>query len=282
MYRKLIPLSLVLLLALSACDMHITLPGTQKTGPLQVDEISVPMPSGDSPSLKLKFGAGTLKLKPGANGMLSGTASYNVPDFKPTLSVKDGDVILEQGNYKLNGIPDLGNIKNIWDFKLGAAPMALSIEAGAYKGEFELGGLALTSLTVQDGAAETSLTFSEPNKVEMTTLRYETGASNVSLVGLAHANLSMLVFKSGAGNYTLDFTGKLLQDIHATIETGVSNMTLVIPQGVAVELTVDSGLSNVSVPGDWTKRGNIYTQEGNGPSITILLTIGAGNLTITD
>ena len=87
--------------------------------------------------------------------------------------------------------------------------MDLTIAAGAYEGNLELGGLALKSLTVKDGASHVDLSFPEPNQTEMSILRYETGASDVKLTGLANANFSTLTFSGGAGNYTLDFSGEL-------------------------------------------------------------------------
>ena len=71
--------------------------------------------------------------------------------------------------------------------------MDLSIDAGAYDGNMELGGLALKSLTVKDGAASVNLSFSEPNLIEMSRLSYSTGASEVKLSGLANANFTHLI-----------------------------------------------------------------------------------------
>lgn len=282
MFRKLIPVMLLLALLVTACDLHFSLPITITPGPTVTDEISIPLPdSARQVNLTLAFGAGTLSLSSGSNALVSGTATYNIPDFKPEVTVTGSSVRVEQGNYKLTGIPDFSKIKNEWELKLGSAPMDLTIEAGAYKAEYELGGLALTNLTVKDGAASVKLAFSTPNKAEMGMLRYETGASNVTLSGLANANFAMLKFNSGAGNYTLDFSGGLMRDASVSVETGVSNMTLVIPAGVPVQLTVESGLSNISVPEGWAKNGNIYTQSGFGPALTIIVEIGAGNLTIS-
>lgn len=282
MFRKLIPVIVLLALLVTACDLHFSLPITITPGPTVTDEISIPLPDSAKPvNLTLAFGAGTLSLSPGSNALVSGTATYNIPDFKPDVTVTGSSVRVEQGNYKLTGIPDFSNIKNEWELKLGAAPMDLTIEAGAYKADYEFGGLALTNLTVKDGASAVKLTFSAANKAEMGMLRYETGASNVTLSGLANANFAMLKFNSGAGNYTLDFSGGLMRDASVSIETGVSNMTLVIPAGVPVQLTVESGLSNVNVPEGWAKNGNVYTQTGSGPALTIIVEIGAGNLSIS-
>ena len=58
------------------------------------------------------------------------------------------------------------------------------------------------------------------------------------MTGLANANFSTMIFSSGAGDYTLDFSGDLQRDATVTITTGLSNLKLVVPKGVAA--TADS------------------------------------------
>ena len=284
MIRKLLPVLLVLALSTIACGFHINVPINMVTpGPMQTDQIDIPLPTDPTQTmdLSLGFGAGTLNLHPGANAVVSGTAKYNIADFKPIVTLNGATTRIEQGNWHLKGIPDLSNIKNTWDLSLGKQPLNLSIEAGAYHAEYQFGGLALTNLTVKDGASDVKLDFDSPNLSEMSLLSYETGASNVSLTGLGNANFSSLLFHSGAGNFTLDFTGSLKQDGSVNIETGVSNTTLVIPTGVPAQLTVEGGLSNVTFGSSWSKNGNTYSQSGSGPQLTIVVKIGAGNLTLT-
>jgi hypothetical protein len=284
MFRKLIPAILVLSLAVMACGININLPRVNiTTGPTVTEDINVPLPADTSSpvNLSLAFGAGKMILNPGSSGLVSGTFTYNVADFKPTVTQNGSNVRVEQGNWKVTNIPNLTNIKNEWDLKLGSVPMDLSIDAGAYHAEYQFGGLALTSLTVKDGAAETKMDFSSPNPSEMSLLRYETGASNVSLTNLGNANFDDLEFNCGAGSYTLDFTGALKRDGNVRIQTGVSNTTLLIPDGVPARVTVEGGLSNVTHGSGWTKNGNVYTQSGQGNQLVITVTIGAGNLTLT-
>jgi hypothetical protein len=283
MHHKILPFGLALLLVLSACGLNFSLPITQPTGPVTVDEIALPMPADpdETIDLSLAFGAGRLVLNPGSADLISGTATYNLEDLKPEVSVSGSSVRIEQGDWQLSGIPDITNVRNEWDFSLGAARYDLSIEAGAYQAQIELGGVALTNLTIQDGAADSTVSFSSANPVEMNLLRYETGASNVSLLGLSNANFSAFEFDSGAGNYTLDFSGQLQRSASVSIETGLSNLTLVIPAGIPVQITFQGSLSNVTHGPDWERSGNVYTQAGEGPSLTIMIEIGAGNLTLT-
>jgi hypothetical protein len=156
------------------------------------------------------------------------------------------------------------------------------VEAGAYEGNLELGGLALKSLTVQDGASNVDISFTEPNQTEMSVLRYETGASNVELTGLANANFSTLAFSGGAGNYTLDFGGKLQRDAVVTVEAGLGDLSLVIPKDVEAAITVEGTAVNINHSSGWAQNGQTYTQHGSGPTLTVVVKMAAGNLVITD
>ena len=285
MIRKLLPVLLVLALSTIACGFHVSVPiNTITPGPMVTDPINVLLPANPANpvNLSLAFGAGTLNVHPGSgDALVSGTAKYNIADFKPVVTVNGSTVRIEQGNWHLNGIPDLSNIKNTWDLSLGKQPLNLSIEAGATHADYQFGGLALANLTVKDGASDVKMNFASPNLTEMSLLSYETGASNVSLTGLGNANFASLLFHSGAGNFTLDFSGVLKRDGSVNIETGLSNTTLVIPSGMPVQLSVDGGLSNVTYDSGWSRNANRYSQSGSGPQLTMVIKMGAGNLTLT-
>jgi hypothetical protein len=212
---------------------------------------------------------------------VEGTATYNYEQLKPEIESKDDSVEIKMGEMDFNGFPVFDEFKNEWDLKLGEDPMDLTIDGGAYEAEWELGGLSLTNLTVTDGAANVELSFSELNQSEMSIFRYETGASNIKISGLSNANFSTFDFSGGAGDYTLDFSGELQRDASVTVDTGLSNIILVIPEGVHTVIKVDSGASNINAVRGWEQNGDTYTQEGDGPTLTIVVSIGAGNLTIS-
>jgi hypothetical protein len=112
----------------------------------------------------------------------------------------------------------------------------------------------------------------------MTELKYTTGASTVSLIGLGNANVTDVSFNGGAGSYTLDFGGPLQHDMTVNIESGVSSVTVIIPEGRNVQVTTDNGLSSVSTSGSWDKNGSNYQLTGSGSTITIHVKMGAGSL----
>jgi hypothetical protein len=270
----------ILTLATMACGFSVNIPPVPTPGPAVTDEITVAVPNNKETRLKILFGAGELTLSPGADDLLvEGTATYNVPNFKPVIIENGGDIELKQGEFKSLNV---GNFRNEWDLKLGEAPMELEINAGAYQGRYEFGGLALTGLTIKDGASAVDVSFSESNRTEMSVFRYETGASNVELSGLANANFSTLIFNGGAGDYTLDFSGELEQDATARIETGFGNLMLVIPEDVDARVTVEGAAVNVNHSSGWGQSNRTYTQDSSGPTLTIIVKMGAGNVTITD
>jgi hypothetical protein len=279
MKAKIFSAILVLALASMACGFKI--PTGPTPGPDVTDNISVQTPAGDSVTLKLSFGAGEMTLAPGASQLVDGTATYNYSAFKPVVTTDANNVTVGMSQTDFNAFPSFKNLKNIWDIKLGNTPMDLTVEAGAYKGTFELGGLALNNLTIKDGAADVTLNFSEPNQTEMSILHYETGASNVKMSGLANANFGLMDFSSGAGDYTLDFTGDLKRDASVTISSGLSNIIIVVPEGVNAVVTVDSGVSNINAGSGWDQNGKVYTQKGVGQMLTFVIDIGAGNVTLT-
>lgn len=269
-----------LTLASLACGFSVNLPSAPTPGPEVTEEITVAVPDSDEKRLKISFGAGELMLSPGAeDALVTGTATYNIPNFKPEVVKNDGSIEIKQGQFKSLNV---GNFRNVWDLKLAETPMELEINAGAYEGTCEFGGLALTGLTVKDGASNVNLSFSEPNRTEMSVFRYETGASSVKLSGLANANFSTLIFNGGAGNYTLDFSGELGQDATARVETGFGDLMLVIPENVDARVTVEGAAVNVNHSSGWEKSNSTYTQNGSGPTLTIIVKMGAGNVTITD
>jgi hypothetical protein len=279
MIVKFISAILVLALASMACGFSIDLPKRPAAGPEVEESITVADPISDETRLTISFGAGKLTLSPGAANLVDGTAIYNVEDLKPKVQNSGGNIEIRQGDFK--SLPFFQDMKNEWDLKLSDKPLDLTVEAGAYEGNLELGGLALKTLTVKDGASHVDLSFTEPNQTEMSVLRYETGASDVKLTGLANANFSTLTFSGGAGNFTLDFSGELRRDGVVTVESGLGNLSLIIPEDVDTVVTVESTAVNINHSSGWSQNGQKYTQNGSGPTLTILVKMAAGNLVIT-
>jgi hypothetical protein len=270
---------------LSGCGINIELPfkTEQKTGPSVTDSIQVPIPDAPTPlDVNLSFGVGKMTLLPNpGEDLLSGTATYNVTDFKPEVTVDENGVTLKQGSLKLNAIPTINEtIKNDWSIAIKNHPIELSIKAGGYSGDFEFGGLAITDLHIADGGANVKLKFSTPNTIPMNAFRYETGASNITMNKLANANFQTMIFQSGAGNYNLDFSGLLQRDASIFIETGLSRLVISVPDGVPARVDFEGPFSKVIMSGDWQQEGNEYYLEGQGPRLNFTIETKAGTVTL--
>jgi hypothetical protein len=284
MNRKLFLIPLILLALVSlACSVTFNLPQTNsKIGQTVTDTVTVPLPADKQAvsDVTVGFGAGTLKLQPGAtDALISGTAKYNVVELKPVITINGNSVSITQGNVKLTGIPSIGsNVINEWNLSLANSPMSLDVKAGAYEGTYELGGLSINNLEFTDGASKVDLSFSKPNAVEMSNFKYSTGASEVTVTGIGNTNADTVSFNGGAGSYILDFSGQLQRDMTVSVDSGVSSVTIRVPAGVPAQVTSESSLISVTTSGSWTQSGTTYQQTGSGYKITILVKMGAGSL----
>lgn len=273
----------VLSLATLACGINITLPSEAiEIGPMVTEEINVPSVAGnETTELTISFGAGELQISPGEiNNLVSGTAMYNVEEFKPEFTVSGNVAELRQGSfdYEFTGLPNFDDMENKWDLKLGSDPIDLIINAGAFSGIMDLGGLYLENLEIFGGASSVEINFTQPNLTEMNTFRYTTGASDIDLNNLGNANFEFMDFDCGVGNYTLDFSGDLQRDAKVEINAGLSNIILSIPENIPATVTVTGGLSTTNILGAWSGSDNVFSQPGEGPSLEIEVEIGAGNL----
>ena len=181
--RITIPILLLALVTLG-CGFSVTLKdGGYNTGAMTTEPINVPFPeqSEGQVDLTIQFGGGKLTVGPGAaEALITGNATYNVAELKPKVLVEGNTVTLSQLDKEIRVPARLGSdVRNVWDLKLASSPIDLTIKAGGYQGDLELGGLALKSLHIAEGASDSRVSFSEPNQAEMDTFRFETGASKV-------------------------------------------------------------------------------------------------------
>ena len=279
--RPLIAVVIVMALATLACTISLNVPSLQTTNS-RTTVIQEPLPQGSGPvKVSLSIPAGTFKLTGGAADLVDGTIKYNVKGWDPVISNDNGNVTIQQGDINhINGLPTQ-DVVNDWSIQLtDAIPLDLSIQAGAYQGTIDLGGLKLSSLAITDGASQSAIDFSQPNPIQLDSFTYKSGASEVTLKNLANANFSEMSFDGGAGNYTFDLAGELAHDAAIIIKAGISNITIDVPAGRHVILNNTGAISNIDTQGTWIVNGNTYEASGTGPTITITNNVAVGNLTL--
>lgn len=272
-------ITLVLLASTLACSMSVNVP-TVETGSTQTLELNEGLAvSTDVTKLTIEMAAGTLNIEPAVDDKLSGRVDYNVTSWIPTITRNADSLTISQGHDNAVGRVTGNDIINDWDLQIGnQVVLDLTINAGAYKGRIDLSGLKLRRLEINDGASDGDVKFNDPNPEVMEKLVYRTGASKVSLFGLANANFTDMSFDSGAGDYLLDFSGTLNQDTKVKINTGVSAMTIVIPEGMHAIITNNGAVSNVTPSGTWTVSNNVYEADGEGHTLIINIDMAVGSL----
>ena len=67
-----------------------------------------------------------------------------------------------------------------------------------------------------------------------------------------------------------------------TIDSGFSDLKLIVPEDVNAEIIVEGAAVNVNHSTGWEQSNRTYMQEGSGPTLKIIIQMGAGNITITD
>ncbi len=281
--KRLIAFAAVLAVVSLACGINLTLPDDAiEIGETRTDQILVSAPpGGETASVRIEFGAGDLIIGPGATeGLITGTATYNVDGLKPTITASGGDVSITQESpeFKLGGLPNVNQVENSWELYFSNNPVDLEVRAGAFDGQFEFGAMAIQELDITSGASKTALSFAAPNLTNMGQFRFRTGASSADLTGLSNANFSLMKFEGGVGSYTLDFSGALSRDATVEIDAALSSVTLIVPENIPTTLNLESNLTNVSTKGTWAGGGNTFSLAGQGPTLTFIIKLGAGNL----
>jgi hypothetical protein len=105
------------------------------------------------------------------------------------------------------------------------------------------------------------------------------------MTGLANANFKSMVFKGGAGSYSLDFSGDLRSDASVRVEAGVGTVRLTVPKETAASVTVSGSLTDIDVQGPWATAGETHSTPavaagGSGKMLTITVDMSVGSLNL--
>lgn len=141
-----------------------------------------------------------------------------------------------------------------------AIPLDLALELGATKARLDVGGLALTRLRVETGAADARLDFSSPNKAKMRRLDIQLGAAGFVIRNLGNANVSRIRIDGGVGKVDLDFGGAIQEDVSVDANVALGKLALRLPRDVGVRVEVQRLVATFEHPG-LHKRGDAYYSD---------------------
>ncbi|TFH64449.1 MAG: hypothetical protein E4G91_05780 [Candidatus Zixiibacteriota bacterium] len=136
---------------------------------------------------------------------------------------------------------------NRWELNLSPdVEWRLKGDIGAAKATLDLGGLSVSELVFDVGAADARIDFSTPNKTTLNYFKISAGACDLKMNDLGNARFDRLEFDGGVGSFRLDFSGDFDYRADARIEVGLGSIHIIIPSEVGVRLeTSDNFLSSI-------------------------------------
>lgn len=246
--------------------------------------ISVPYPDGFAQaSVELDFGVAHVDADAAGTQLVEGNITCNTPGREPEVTVSDDRVHIRQSGP--TGVIGSGSINN-WVLHFGTEmPFSLEIEAGAYTGNWELGGLPLTALNVTEGAASSTYSFSAANPEAMAVLDINAGAGSMRLIDVANADFERLSYDGGGGSLTVDLGGELVRDGVVDIAAGAASVTIVVPEDTPARVDVAGGASSIEADAGFELLSGDYLTPAwtghEGPGLEIQVNLVAGSLTLT-
>ncbi len=153
---------------------------------------------------------------------------------------------LDVGSDILNKLHMEGD-NNIWDITLSRRyPTELTADIGMCKADIDLGGIPLTYLKLDFGAAEGTLSFSSPNPQKAEEVVMDAGAASLEVNKLGNIDFSHLTFDGGVGKFKLDFSGEYKGRAKAKVSIGLGKASIYIPSNLPVRIEAeDNFLSTV-------------------------------------
>ncbi len=254
--------------------------------PETIYELEIPYPDTQKAHLKIKVGACRLNARPARKSdlMLEGTYTHPTGDVMPRI-IQDGSTMtLEQGNVT-SGLRGFMKQVPVFDLHLGKTrPYAMTVSAGAYEGKFDLGGLPLTGLKLEQGAGSVRFDFSAANPEVMEKFWIEAGAASVKMDNLLNASFREMKMNTGAASTVLDFGGLLTHEAVVKIEGGMASLRVIVPAGTAARFEYKSTLGSVKFDDGWAKQGSAYLTdaalEGKTPLLVFQVNMSLGSLKV--
>lgn len=140
-------------------------------------------------------------------------------------------------------------------------PMRVTLELGATRGDFDLGGLRLAELMIRAGASETRVDFSAPNPEPLALLDLDVGAASVTVRRGGNSRARRVHVNVGAGTLDYDLSGSWDGEVDLSANVAVGSMVLRVPVDVGVRVTARTFLADFSRSG-LEKRGDAWVTAG--------------------
>jgi hypothetical protein len=261
----------------------------------RTEPIDIAYPEVDPVSLvvTLKAPGDVIALAGTGDRLLAGTLECDAPECTPAVEVRGGEVrFTHPEGWRVDTLLGRDRVNRL-KLELGTSrPYRLHVKGGIGHASYELGGLPITEMLVQTGAAESTIGFSRPVLTPMSSLRVLTGAGSLRLEGLLNASAERIEVKGAAGSARLHFTGDgLNRDAKAEITAALGSCAILISSGVPARVKVSGAIAQMTIGPGFVRKdtgatfwgGEYATPEyeaGSRPSLEIEVTTALGMLSI--
>ncbi len=221
----------------------------------------------DALDVRIKYAVGRFELGRGPDGLLYRLDSRfdeNAFNLRTNYleSGKRGSLRIElEGHERL----DLRDLKD-YDVEAGSlkvdlsnrTPLNLRLEMGAVEARLDLGGLRLQELSLETGASDAQIRFSQPNLVEAGHCSFKAGAASLNVEKLGNSNCRNLSVSGGVGSLTLDFSGDWKHDATGDINVGLGSIEIRVPAELGVRIDRSTFLMSFDAPDLVKQDGGVW------------------------
>ena len=250
-----------------------------KVGQLQSFVYNPGLNSVGQVDLTIVMTGGTLDVTPNNALTTSVNVQTNILDWSPKQTNTDG-MVIEQSNRPKNNWQQVDYTVNDWNVLTGQNPLDLKIDAHIWKGILDLTGVNLQSFQLADVNSQSEIRFEKPGG-PFDTFLIDSVRSNMKVMGLLNSGAKNMILKVPAGNYLLNFTGNLQQDMSAIITTGLGKTRIEIADSANVQITYKGLTRNSTIEGDWRLlEGTTFIHSNPGYLLDIVVNSDQGDLEV--
>jgi hypothetical protein len=230
--------------------------------------------------MTLLMAGGTLNLSAANSNTTSVSVKTNYQDWLPIETVTDTGYRIEQPVRPSNNWQPVDYITNDWVISTGSTPIDLKIDARIWDGELDLSGINLTGFQLADLDSHSMIRFTQPTTT-FDTMIIDSLRSNMKVYGLLNSGARNAILKVPFGNYLLDFSGDLQEDMSAVITTGLGKTRIEISDTVNVRITYTGQTRKSTIEGDWIRlEGTTYVRTNPGNLLDIVVNSDQGDLEV--
>lgn len=230
--------------------------------------------------LTLIMSGGSLNLSSSGSSATSVEIETNVRDWLPHQTTTAEGLRVEQLNRPRDNWQKVDYTVNNWLINAWQDPMDLKIDARIWDGELNLSGIDLRSFQLADLNSQSVIRFDQPGNL-FDTFVIDSVRSNMKLLGILNSGAKNVILKVPFGNYLLDFSGKLQQDMSAVITTGMGKTRIEIADSANVQITYTGQTRKATIEGDWSRiEGTTYVHPNPGYLLDIVVNSDQGDLEV--